>query len=160
MKPWLVTFETVWNRETKSPRNLMNSIMKPMMRRAKKPWNLWNASLQSFVHKTLNDEPMKFIESHAMGECFGGANDHETIYLKPFSLKPMKPKHRGNLSNISINHTCYRPETDQNPPMKPLAWPWNLNETCDWWFWTDLSIPRNLWNHETMRCVAETWQIF
>ena len=56
----------------KNSRELMNSIMTSDEASEESEFlSALNASLQSFVHKTLKDEKKNaFIESHSMGEMF------------------------------------------------------------------------------------------
>ena len=74
-----------------------------------------NASLQSFVHKTLKDEQIECIHRIA---CHGrdvlavlltGLGKSAIYVLSSFSLIRdfRKQNPRGNVSNISVNHTCY-----------------------------------------------------
>ena len=85
----------------KNSRELMNSIMTSGEASEESEFlSALNASLQSFVHKTLKDEQIECIYRIAFhGRCFGGA-----IYvLSPFSLirNFRKQNTRGNVFNIS-----------------------------------------------------------
>ena len=75
-----------------------------------------NASLPSFVHKTLKDEQIECIHRIACHErgvlavLPTGLGKSALYVLSPFSLirDLRKQNTRGNISNISVNHTCYR----------------------------------------------------
>ena len=100
-----------------------------LMRRAKRARFL-NAFLQSFVHKTLKDEQIECIHRIA---CHGRdvlavlptGLDKSAIYVyhrfrwyATFENKtPAK-----NVSNISVNHTCYRQIGSKSTNHSPLAW--------------------------------------
>ena len=88
-----------------------------------------NASLQSFVHKTLKDEQIECIHRIA---CHGrdvlavlptGLGKSAIYVLSPFSLIRdfRKQNTRGNVSNIFVNHTCYRQIGSKSTNHSPLA---------------------------------------
>ena len=97
------------------------------MRRAKRA-SFLNASLQTFVHKTLKDEQIECIHRIA---CHGRdvlavlptGLRKSAICISPFSLIHdfRKQNARGNVSNISVNHTCYRQIGSKSTNHSPLA---------------------------------------
>ena len=89
-----------------------------------------NASLQSFVYKTQKDEQMECIHRIA---CHGrdvlavlptGLGKSAIYVLSPFSLicDFRKQNTRGNVSNIYVNHACYRQIGLNSTNHSPLAW--------------------------------------
>ena len=89
-----------------------------------------NASLQSFVHKTLKDEQIECVHKIA---CHGrgvlavlptGLGKSAIQVLPLFSLIRdfSKQNTRGNVSKISVNHTCYRQIGSKSTNHSPLAW--------------------------------------
>ena len=83
-----------------------------------------NASLQSFVHKTLKDEQIVCIHRIACHERDVLAVLPTGLYvLSPFSLIRdfRKQNTRGKISNISVNHTCYRQIGSKSTNHSPLA---------------------------------------
>ena len=88
-----------------------------------------NASLQSFVHETLKDEQIECIYRIA----FHGRDvlvvlptrlGQSAIYVLPrFSMIRdfRKQNTRGNVSNISVNHTCYRQIGSKSTNHSPLV---------------------------------------
>ena len=88
-----------------------------------------NASLPSFVHKTLKDEQIECIHRIACHErdvlaVLPTGLGKSTLYvLSPFSLIRdfRKQNTRGNISNISVNHTCYRQIGSKSTNHSPLA---------------------------------------
>ena len=103
----------------KKSRELMNSIMSSdEASEGSEFLSALNASLQSFVHKTLKDEQIECIHRIA---CNGrdvlavlptglGKSSSAIYVLPPFSLIRdfRKQNTRGNVSKISVNHTCYQ----------------------------------------------------
>ena len=88
-----------------------------------------NASLQSFVHKTLKDEQIECIHRIA---CHGrdvlavlptGLGKSAIYVLSPFSLiRDFRNQNtRGNVFNISVNLTCYRQIGSKSTNHSPLA---------------------------------------
>ena len=88
-----------------------------------------NASLQSYVHKTLKDEQIECIHRIA---CHGidvlavlpmGLGKSAIYVLSPFSLIRdfQKQNTHGNVSNISLNHICYRQIRSKSTNHSPLA---------------------------------------
>ena len=88
-----------------------------------------NASLQSFVHKTLKDEQIECIhriachERDVLAVLPTGLGKSALYVLSPFSLIRdfRKQNTRGNISNISVNHTCYRQIGSKSTNYNPLA---------------------------------------
>ena len=89
-----------------------------------------NASLQRFVHKTPKHEQTECIHTIA---CHGrdvlavlptGLGTSAIYVLSLFSLirDIRKQNTRGNVSNISVNHTCYRQIGNKSTNHSPLAW--------------------------------------
>ena len=99
-----------------------------LMRRAKRA-SFLNVSLQTFVHETLKDEQIECIHRIA---CHGRdvlavlptGLGKSAISISPFSLIHdfRKQNARGNVSNISVNHTCYRQIGSKSTNHSPLAW--------------------------------------
>ena len=88
-----------------------------------------NASLQSLVQETLKEEQIECIHRIA---CHGrdvlavlptGLGKSAIYVLSPFSLIRDfgKQNTRGNVSNISVNHTCYRQIGSKSTNHSPLA---------------------------------------
>ena len=88
-----------------------------------------NASLQSFVHETLKDEHIECIyriEFHGRDvlAVLPTRLGKSAIYvLPPFSMIRdfRKQNSRGNVSNISVNHTCYRQIGSKSTNHSPLV---------------------------------------
>ena len=88
-----------------------------------------NASLPSFVHKTLKDEQIECIhriachERDVLAVLPTGLGKSALYVLSPFSLIRdfRKQNTRGNISNISANHTCYRQIGSKSTNHSPLA---------------------------------------
>ena len=88
-----------------------------------------NASLQSFVHKTLKDEQIECIHRIAchrrdvLAVLPTGLGKSAIYVLSPFSLiRDFRTQNtRGNVSNISVNHTCYRQIGSKSTNHSPLA---------------------------------------
>ena len=91
-----------------------------------------NGSLESFVHKTLKDLKDEQIECIHRIACHGrdvlavlptGLGKSAIYALSPFSLIRdfRKQNTRGNVSNISVNHTCYRQIGSKSTNHSPLA---------------------------------------
>ena len=89
-----------------------------------------NASLQSFVHRTLKDEQIECIYGIT---CHGrdvlavlptGLGKSAIYVLSLFSLIRdfRKQNIRRNVSKISVNHTCYRQIGSKSTNHSPLAW--------------------------------------
>ena len=89
-----------------------------------------NASLQSFVHKTLKDEQIECIHRIA---CHGrevlavlptGLGKSAIYVLSPFSLIRdfRKQNTSGNVSQISVNHTCYLQIGSKSTNHSPVVW--------------------------------------
>ena len=124
-EPWLVTFVAVWF-PLKNPASWWIPSWR-LMRRAKRA-SFLNASLQTFVHKTLKDEQIECIHRIA---CHGRdvlavlpmGLGKSAICISPFSLIHdfRKQNARGNVSNISVNHTCYRQIGSKSTNHSPLA---------------------------------------
>ena len=89
-----------------------------------------NASLQSFVHKTLKDEQIECIHRIAchgrdvlavlptgLGKSAIYVLQGITVLIRDFR----KQNTRGNVSNISVNHTCYRQIGSKSTNHSPLA---------------------------------------
>ena len=100
----------------KKTRKLMNSTMRSDEASEESEFlPALNAFLQSFVHKTLKDEQIEGIHRIAchgrdVSEVLPTGLGKSAIYvLSPFSLirNFQKQNTRGNVSNISVNHTCY-----------------------------------------------------
>ena len=88
-----------------------------------------NASLQSYVHKTLKDEQIESIHRIA---CHGidvlavlpmGLGKSAIYVLLPFLLIRdfQKQNTYRNVSNISLNHICYRQIRSKSTNHSPLA---------------------------------------
>ena len=88
-----------------------------------------NASLQSFVHKTLKDEQIECIHRIAyhgrdvLVVLPTGLGKSAIYVFSPFSLIHdfRKQNTRGNVSKISVNHTCYRQIRSKSTNHSPLA---------------------------------------
>ena len=114
----------------KKSRELMNSIMTSHEVSEESEFlSALNASLQSFVHRTLKVEQIDC--SHRIA-CHGrdilavlptGLGKSAIYVLSPFSLIRdfRKQNTRGNVSNISVNHTCYRQIESKSTNYSPLA---------------------------------------
>ena len=131
-EPWLVTFVAVHMISSKKKsRELMNSIMTSDKVSEESGFlSALNASLQSFVHKTLKDEQ---IECNHRIACHGrdvlpvlpmGLGKSAIYALSLFSLirNFQKQNTCGNVSNISVNHTCYRQIGSKSTNHSTLAW--------------------------------------
>ena len=88
-----------------------------------------NASLPSFVHKTLKDEQIEWIhriachERDVLAVLPTGLGKSALYVLSLFSLIRdfRKQNTCGNISNISVNHTCYRQIGSKSTNHSPLA---------------------------------------
>ena len=88
-----------------------------------------NASLQSFVHETLKDEQIECIYGIAfhgrdvLAVLPTGLGKSAIHVLSPFSMIRdfRKQNTRGNVSNISVNHTCYRQFGSKSTNHSPLV---------------------------------------
>ena len=89
-----------------------------------------NTSLQSFLHKTFKDEQKECIHRIAfhrrdvLAVQTTGLGKSAEYVLSPFSLLRnfRKQNTRGNVSNISVNYTCYRQIGSKFTNHRPLAW--------------------------------------
>ena len=114
----------------KTSRKLMNSIMtSDEVSEESEFLSALNASLQSFVHKTLKDEQKECIHRiawHGRDDLVVlpmGLGKSAIHVLSPFSLIRdfRKQNTCGNISKISVNHTCYRKIRSKSTNHSPLA---------------------------------------
>ena len=111
----------------KKSRELMNSIMISDEASEESEFlSALNASLQSFVHKTLKDEQMKCIYRIAFyGRDVlavlptGLGKSAFTVFVDTRLSKTKHPRKR--FQHISVNHTCYRQIGSKSTNHSPLV---------------------------------------
>ena len=106
-----------------SVKKMMNSIM--TSDEASEESDFW----QLEMHKTLKDEQIECIYRIAfhgrdvLAVLSTGLGESVTYVLSPFSLIRdfRKQNNRENVSNISVNHTCYRQIGSKSTNHSPLV---------------------------------------